>query len=900
MNSPNLDGFSIKNPQYSRDTFIKIIKASIYKGEYKFTHEAVQKWLEYFPRDIEFNYMLALSLYEIGEFTESLDLVYEILSRDPEYLKPYELLLNFENFEYAVPKIEILACAKALSGDKNKYQNAATWSSKLLTASQAFDNGLHDVAEKLIQEVIGLDISTPLPAVLHLRIVAASKNLQTIQNLAQLYHVRWTSCLQFSLFYARSQIELQGDDKAVDLLQECVVNDPANQVANRIWGSNNPFRSLWPSVMEIDFPLQIPMSVSSQLGWNVLQMGEKHFDNVVEEVNFDKFAEELSNSEDKEWYYEKNIAQEIEPLQREKPGNINNNSVNINTNDDEKKPINKRSLPLEREPKQVEESLKPIDDTLIRLGKKLKKSTLASKDNRFPIYVIFSSKTGLDHQYGEQTTKIINKSLMYLTEVIKNKKGWGSMVFYPDDPEVTKVLGLDPIKTIDPWNMKLSLVDLEGMLAKKGAMIGSLLIVGGNEVVPFHKLPNPTDDVDEDVLSDNPYSTLDANYFVPEWPVGRVPGDIGSDAGLLLSQIRSIIKSHTDQKETTPWWANITLPYSWWHRIQEHLKKQNNKNNKSNFGYSAAVWRRSSLAAFRPIGQGHDLLVSPPEASGSFEEKLIINSSMGYYNLHGLIDSAEWYGQKDVFDPTIGPDYPIALKTSDLNNNGNFPKIIFSEACYGGYVEKKSEDDSIALKFLSIGTPTFVGSTGIAYGSVNTPLIGADLLGYLFFKGVTNGLNVGEALMGAKIEFVREMNKRQGFLDGEDQKTLLSFVLYGDPLRYFSEIRYQEKQFSRLKYHPYVRVISDNEFELENEKVLNPNLLSEVKSVVEEYLPGLGEAKVHIWSNQHMGEVSDNKNSEPMEKAFSDDKNDRVVVTFKKYVKMPADVRLHQLWEVCS
>jgi hypothetical protein len=68
---------------------------------------------------------------------------------------------------------------------------------------------------------------------------------------------------------------------------------------------------------------------------------------------------------------------------------------------------------------------------------------------------------------------------------------------------------------------------LDKVFAKKGEMIGSLLIVGGPEVVPFHRLPNPTDDLDDEVLSDSPYSTRDSNYFVPEWPVSRIPGGKG-------------------------------------------------------------------------------------------------------------------------------------------------------------------------------------------------------------------------------------------------------------------------------------------------------------------------------------------------------------------------------------
>lgn len=75
-------------------------------------------------------------------------------------------------------------------------------------------------------------------------------------------------------------------------------------------------------------------------------------------------------------------------------------------------------------------------------------------------------------------------------------------------------------------------------------MIGALLIIGGHDIVPFHMLPNPTDDSDTNVPSDNPYATLDENYFIQQWPVGRIPDEAGTDAGYLLEQIRFLTKEY--------------------------------------------------------------------------------------------------------------------------------------------------------------------------------------------------------------------------------------------------------------------------------------------------------------------------------------------------------------------
>jgi hypothetical protein len=87
----------------------------------------------------------------------------------------------------------------------------------------------------------------------------------------------------------------------------------------------------------------------------------------------------------------------------------------------------------------------------------------------------------------------------------------------------------------------------------------------------------------------------------------------------------------------------------------------------------------------------------------------------------------------------------------------------------------------MALGLLAGGARGVVGSMGMAYGSLAPPLSGADLLALHFWRGLKEGLTMGEALLQAKLSLVREMVEGQGFLDGEDQKTVLSFVLYGDP-----------------------------------------------------------------------------------------------------------------------
>ena len=142
-------------------------------------------------------------------------------------------------------------------------------------------------------------------------------------------------------------------------------------------------------------------------------------------------------------------------------------------------------------------------------------------------------------------------------------------------------------------------MDLNKVLEKKGQKIGSVIVIGGDEVVPFHRLPNPTDDSDDDVLSDNPYATPTSNYLLPRWPVGRLVGEAGNDPGLLLEQIRHIINFHKEWDGKPGLLERIISTIKSLVNLGELFKRLFNK--PKDFGYSAEVWRRSSIAAFVPL-----------------------------------------------------------------------------------------------------------------------------------------------------------------------------------------------------------------------------------------------------------------------------------------------------------
>ncbi len=229
---------------------------------------------------------------------------------------------------------------------------------------------------------------------------------------------------------------------------------------------------------------------------------------------------------------------------------------------------------------------------------------------------------------------------------------------------------------------------------------------------------------------------------------------------------------------------------------------------------------------------------------------------LSYYNLHGVDGAPEWFGHRDPLrDAESETDFPVALRPQDIVNGGRAPKVVFSEACYGAQVQRRTADDAIALKFLDSGAHAVVGSTEISYGSVTPPLIAADLLGRYFWDQLNQGLPVGESLRRAKLSLVAEMHRRQGYLDGEDQKTLISFVLYGDPLYVGQPLPngIQAKAPARAARRPKEMKVA---CALGSPNIpvadLQPETFQRVKTMVAQYLPGLEDASAQV-RNQSCG-----------------------------------------------
>ncbi len=778
--------------KFDRNTVIQLLQNANKQAEYKFSIHLAQQWLDLFHGDIKIEYLLSEAYFHWGKLDEAYALLKRIVFTDPEFISAHRLLAySSHEFPYQSKK-NALDSIYALGGKISTPPEQEHWSSLVRYGKEMEKQGNFNQAGAFYAEAVTNEPESPLPAVYHLNYIYRNLPWNKVKEIGEIYSSRWPDTIACQLIFADILNNGGEEENAVDFLHHAASLDISREVPIKIWGPDHPYKQLWPSNPQILLNIPIPASIAVTMGWNQLPKGN--------------------------------------PILPEEEASA--------------------PITFTKQRKSSDVVIKSVENDFSILAAKLKKPELGDIDGRYPAFVIISSKSGLEKQFGIDHIQEIDSRLQILTQETQKLKGWNAHLIYVDDLESTDDFGLPPAVYSDPWSIKKFINDLDIALGTKGEKIGALLIVGGNQVIPFHLLPNPIDDFDANVPSDNPYGSNDENYFIPSWPVGRLPGSSESDPPPLIKQIDTIIESRKTNKLNKQPPSNFKriLDYFWGIISQ--------KSGKGNFGYSAEIWRRASNAVYRPIGKPHQLAISPPLNSNSISTNGYSKKDhrLAYFNLHGLEDASEWFGQYDpVNNDHQGADYPIAIRPEDIPTSKKVPQIIFSEACFGANIINKTVDEAICLKYLDSGSSVIVGSTCTSYGSLSSPLIAADLLGKAFWSYIQDGFTAGEAFQKSKIYLAKEMNKRQGYLDGEDQKTLISFVLYGDPLNFLelpSLIDKNSKLEKTFINSSSIHTVCDKTYP-HTYKEVPQDVMEKVKGFVKLYLPGMENAEV-LFSEEHL------------------------------------------------
>lgn len=860
-----------------RQTCIHLIQAAEIARRADYARSLATDWLAAWPGDHEVAYLLAEIEAAQGLNHPAIDRLSGLILADPENAQAYESLSTvLRAAGYPTRASVIDACAAALRHQSVERAKAPSWAFALGRAVEAIDKGDAQTALTATNQVLSADPEIPLPILIAVKANLEAGDRGAAYALARSGCDRWPECVPFRLIVADDLMTSGETGRGVEYLHRAAADDPTGELVRRWLGDDHPYRDLWPITLSIETTRPVPAEVAAVLGDNRLASGPAPAQAASHEP--DASVEAAAPSEEAP-------PPEVPPQAPQAPVDEDALPTPEPWEAFRGPDPGDRHADGNAEASSVDEVRAEFDRIAASLNVRQHR---ADQDRRSPAYIVLSNRTPLVQAFGVDRFRRLDEAVLSLVQAVRRRPGWTAYRVYTDDPGSLEAFGLAPVDPGNAWQIKLRLADLDHELAKRGEMIGALLIIGGHKTVPFHMLPNPTDDDDDSVASDNPYATTDENYFAPEWPVGRLPSD--DDLELLVKQLKISADAHLVAIRALTPWIRLQLALSTFlaRVLRRHVRA---------LGYSASIWRRASLAVFRTIGDPGALFTSPPVEAGSLPASVAAPTRLSYFNLHGIADGPEWFGQRDPLrDKQAATEFPIALRPEDVVNGGRAPRIVFTEACYGANVFDKTAETALCLKFLASGSHAVVGSTKVSYGSVTPPLIGADLLGRLFWEALNQGLPGGEALRRSKLGLAAAMHRRQGYLDGEDQKTLISFVLYGDPLYTpghapaVSGRKAVIRRSSRPTQMKTACALGGRDLTGEE---IQSEALGRVKSIVAQYLPGLSDAECHIHS-QHCGCDGEGHNCPSHQlgiKVGPGDNRQTYVVTFSKQV--PSGTRFH-------
>ncbi len=300
--------------------------------------------------------------------------------------------------------------------------------------------------------------------------------------------------------------------------------------------------------------------------------------------------------------------------------------------------------------------------------------------------------------------------------------------------------------------------DLQGALAADPS--ASVLLVGGAGTLPFFEIPLvPRPDADPAVITDNPYgipgaSTAPGDVALPTRAIGRIPDHPGDTALSFAQRMAALCSPFSPGDGAGTFYV-----------------------------LGAKVWEKTTRSMTARLDTAAAVDLAPPRAPADFGSAAFVDiaARRHLFNLHGSDRDARWFGQDGTrYPPALDPG-AIAALASQKKLQG---ALVISQACYGAFLlfpgGLRKVDESCCLQFLERGAAGFLGSTTIAYGGVTGEMSCSDILAVEFLRAVSAGAPLGAALRKARSALASAVRSPPS---GTELKTLLQFVLYGDPHR---------------------------------------------------------------------------------------------------------------------
>jgi len=192
-------------------------------------------------------------------------------------------------------------------------------------------------------------------------------------------------------------------------------------------------------------------------------------------------------------------------------------------------------------------------------------------------------------------------------------------------------------------------------------------------------------------------------------------------------------------------------------------------------------WSGAGAECVQAIGEpAGRLMLSPPEDDSTATPRARLKARLHLVKCHGGQLDPNYYGQR-------GNAFPVALASGTLRPKVTNATVAAAMCCYGAQLFSPTDPAvqpagawPMASAYLRGGAYGLVGSTEIAW--VGGPQMAcADWIATGHLKAVLRGASLGRALLESKQDYLAFLGQQGGALGVEDEKTLLEFLLLGDP-----------------------------------------------------------------------------------------------------------------------
>jgi hypothetical protein len=299
-----------------------------------------------------------------------------------------------------------------------------------------------------------------------------------------------------------------------------------------------------------------------------------------------------------------------------------------------------------------------------------------------------------------------------------------------------------------------------------------LVLFGGDDVIPMFKVENPSHnwkgDWDRKLPTDNPYATskpflpsdVDPPYLIPERVVGRIPDmHANGDPAWLVDYLATAI----------------------------HWKSRSARFYRETYAIcssdSSGPGKEFMQSISKPVSK---LFVSPPTRDISTSARRRLSARLHMIRCHGNpLDAAFWGHDPD--EENEEKAWKRAITSTTLKARLQPATLVGTMCCYGAQIfsptlrhARSHRKWPLASTYLRRGALAFVGSTKRAWLGGDR-MDSADWLVADYLKRVLGGASIGRAFLESKQKHLGFQLENGQSIDRPDQKTLIEYVLLGDP-----------------------------------------------------------------------------------------------------------------------